>query len=62
MTAVIGPAVVDNKPGANAVIGADLVAKTPTDGYTLLYTPPGPPSLMAHRRQGAPSSPKNTTC
>jgi len=45
------PVVVDNKPGANAVIGADLVAKAPADGYTVLYTPPGPqitnPSLMA---------------
>ena len=28
--------VVENKPGAGATIGADLVAKSPADGYTLL--------------------------
>lgn len=30
------PVVIDNKPGANANIGSDLVAKAPPDGLTLL--------------------------
>ena len=30
------PIVIENKPGANSIVGADLVAKAPPDGYTAL--------------------------
>jgi tripartite-type tricarboxylate transporter receptor subunit TctC len=36
------PIVIENKPGAGATLGADMVAKAAPDGYTLLWTTPGP--------------------
>jgi tripartite-type tricarboxylate transporter receptor subunit TctC len=39
LTSTLGQAlVIENKPGAGGMIGADMVAKAPGDGYTLLFT------------------------
>lgn len=39
------PFIVDNKPGANEIIAADFVAKSPGDGYTFLVASDGVYSL-----------------
>src|SRR5215510_6228717 len=35
------PVVVENKAGANGVVGIEVVAKSPPDGYTILLTDRG---------------------
>ncbi|HOB01415.1 MAG TPA: tripartite tricarboxylate transporter substrate-binding protein, partial [Casimicrobium huifangae] len=35
------PVVIDNKPGAGGSLGAELVAKSPPDGYTFLISAAG---------------------
>jgi len=39
------PVVVDNKPGAQSIVAAEIVAKAPPDGYTLMIAPSGPMTI-----------------
>src|SRR3954471_19582333 len=39
------PGVVDNKPGAQSIVAAEIFAKAPPDGYTLLIAPSGPMTI-----------------
>lgn len=43
---------IDNRPGGDGMIGADVVARAPTDGYTLLMANVGPQAIAPamHRK------------
>lgn len=42
------PVVIDNRPGASGQIGSDVVAKSPSDGYTLIFTAADTHSINPH--------------
>jgi tripartite-type tricarboxylate transporter receptor subunit TctC len=42
------PVVVENKPGANTILATDAVAKSPADGYTVLFTTDATFSINPH--------------
>ena len=40
------PVIIENKPGAQAIIATEYAAKAPPDGYTVLMGPTGPMSSV----------------
>src|SRR5262249_9958923 len=49
--------VIDNKPGAGTVIGANLVAKAPPDGYALLMATSTPMAINVTLHKSLPYDP-----
>ena len=49
--------VVENKPGANAAIGAEYVARQKADGYTILFGTAETHALNPHLRKALPYDP-----
>jgi len=51
------PMIVDNRPGAAGVLGADLASKAPADGYTLLLTTTSIYALLPSMKKNLPYDP-----
>ena len=49
--------VIDNRPGAGGVIGTEIVAKSPPDGYTLMLASASPITVAPHLHKQLPYSP-----
>ncbi len=59
MTATLGqPVMVENRPGAAGAIGAEVVAKSSPDGYTVCFCPTGPSILMPLLEPKLPYNPE----
>jgi len=52
------PIVVENRPGANNVIGSDYVAKSPPDGHTLVITTPSSHIVALYLTKKLPYDPR----
>lgn len=58
MQSILGqPIAVENKPGANGAIGAEYVAKSDPDGYTLFFTTVGAVAVNPALRSDLPYDP-----
>jgi tripartite-type tricarboxylate transporter receptor subunit TctC len=58
MTASLGQAVIiDNRPSAGGIVGTDLAAKAPGDGYTLLLGSPAAFAIAPHLNPKLPYDP-----
>ena len=51
------PVVVDNRPGAGGVVGAEMAAKSAPDGYTLLLTTTAIYAILPNLRKDLPYDP-----
>ncbi|HTK02558.1 MAG TPA: tripartite tricarboxylate transporter substrate binding protein [Bordetella sp.] len=54
------PIVVENRPGAGGTLGATQVARATPDGYTLLYTTPGPQITNPYLMKSLPYDPRKS--
>jgi len=52
------PVIVENKPGASTMIGADAVAKAPADGYTLMVSGSSTYSVVPALKERMPYDPQ----
>src|SRR5262245_64713414 len=49
MSTLLGqPVYIENKPGANGTVGADIIAKSDPDGYSLFLTTAGAVTISPH--------------
>src|SRR6186997_784438 len=51
------PVVIENKPGAQSIVAAELAARAPSDGYTLFMGPSGPMTINPATYSKLPYSP-----